>query len=94
MNTMKKMQLFILGILLSNMGFPQSQACFNYQAILRDTDGKIISNEQVQIKISILVDTGLGNIIYSEEHALFSNSNGLINLNIGCGDVISGELMQ
>jgi uncharacterized protein (TIGR02145 family) len=58
-------------------------ARFNYQAVLRDPSGQIISSQQVDVTIKILKSSAQGEEIFSEAHQVTSNEFGLINLQIG-----------
>ncbi len=87
---MKKQILFLLlGVSISLSSLAQTRNNFKYQAVLRDNMGVVIVSEPVQIKISILSETGT--VVYSEEHSLTTNAMGLIILNIGDGTVLSGD---
>ena len=70
--------------------------CFNYQAILRDKEGKPIPSRDLTMRISIIEDsgagTGTGKIIYSEIHSTSTNLFGLVNLKVGCGESPSGDM--
>jgi len=83
--------IIILGLLLTINIFAQTPESFKYQAILRDTEGEIISNEPLSIQIAILKDSETGTEVYLEEHNLTSNGNGLVHFNMGEGNVISGN---
>ncbi len=87
---MKNVTTIALGLILSIVSLAQTPQSFKYQAVIRDIDGNVIKNESVNIMISILQDTETGISVYSEEHATITNSYGLINFNIGEGEVQSG----
>jgi len=90
---MKKLKLiFLFSILLPVQAYLQSPSNFNYQAVLRDNAGTIISNQVVSFRISILESTPLGSAVYSETHDLSTNEHGLANLIIGSGNVLSGDI--
>jgi len=78
--------ILILAISLSG----QNSGGFNYQAIVRDANQNVIVNQTVGIRISILMESASGPVVYQETFSPFSNDYGLINLEIGSGKVISG----
>ena len=61
-----------------------------YQAVVRDADGAIISNESITARIELL--TMQDNQIYYEEvHEINSNEFGILNFTIGEGQALSGD---
>jgi len=68
----------------------QSPDMFSYQAVARDDQGNVLSNQDVSIKISILQGSANGTAVYEEEHSKTTNAQGLVNLMIGDGSVLSG----
>ena len=85
----KNLLTFILAICTVNV-FSQVPAAFNYQAVIRDASGEIISNTEVALRISILQGSEYGNIVYAEIHNVITNNFGLVNLIIGEGDSVNG----
>ncbi|MBL7105125.1 MAG: hypothetical protein ISS18_12415 [Bacteroidales bacterium] len=77
-------------ILFSLLLFAQSPKAFNYQAVVRDTTGNILCNQNISIRSSIIKGSQSGIVIYSETHSDTTNQFGIISLNIGNGNVISG----
>ncbi|GET29380.1 hypothetical protein [Prolixibacter sp. SD074] len=57
----------------------------SYQAIIRDSKGNLIRNQQVGMRISIIQGTIDGKIVYSELQTPTTNTNGLAPLVIGTG---------
>jgi hypothetical protein len=91
-----KNYLKILFILIINIFtikiFAQSPEVFKYQAIVRNTSGDVLANQNVSFRISILKNNTSGTLVYEEIHTVTTNSYGLVNLNIGEGSVVSGSL--
>ena len=79
--------LFLIIPLISN-----SQ--FNYQSLLRDSNGTLITNTTVNYKISFIYDSSSGTPIYSEVHSITAPSDGVFNIVIGEGSVTSGAFNQ
>ncbi|KAA3620804.1 MAG: hypothetical protein DWQ02_28800 [Bacteroidetes bacterium] len=70
--------------------FGQAPQSISYQAIVRGNDFVPLTDQLVNLQISILKESPTGNPVYVESHLVTSNSFGLINLNIGQGEVIDG----
>jgi hypothetical protein len=93
---MKRIGLFLtmmLGVSIFAFAqtFPQGM---NYQAVMRDLDGQVLADQEMNIKITLLGGDVQGKEIYSEVHQVNSNQIGLINLVIGRGDVIKGDMLD
>jgi hypothetical protein len=78
---------FILVILSFTGGnvWAQAPEAFQYQAVVRDTEGNIRANEDVTLTISILEGSANGAILYEESHDVTTNAMGLVDLMIGKG---------
>lgn len=87
---MRKRYLLFGFLFLSFFGYAQTPEKFSFQAIIRTSDGALVSNKQVAIKISILQTSVGGNSVYEETHNPTTNSNGLVTFQIGAGTLISG----
>ncbi len=71
-------------------GFSQAPQKINFQSILRNTNGEVVANKSVSLKISILSGSIGGSAAYSEIHTKTTDPSGLISLQIGNGTVLSG----
>ncbi|MFO7933175.1 MAG: hypothetical protein R6U78_03745, partial [Bacteroidales bacterium] len=67
---------------------PQS---FKYQAVARDAAGMVMANQELNFEISILKSDPGGEVVYSEQHTDTTNQFGLVALDIGSGNVITGD---
>ncbi len=76
--------LFLLAI--ATISYSQAPQAFNYQAILRNTDGTIKTNETVVLQISIIHGQTDGPPAYREIHNTTTSELGLVNLVIGEGE--------
>ncbi len=90
----KHFLLLLLGAIVSVISMAQAQNSFKYQAVLRDTEEKIIANENVQLRMTIIMGVENGTEVYSETHNKETSSLGLIYLNIGEGSVLSGSFQN
>jgi len=88
---MKKILFLILSIFTFAYSFGQAPQKMSYQAVIRNTSNNLVSNSNVGQKISILQGSATGNSVYSETHAATSNANGLVTIEIGTGNVVSGN---
>lgn len=59
---------------------------FNYQAVIRNSSGELITEQDVSVRISILQGSTTGSPVYTETHSVQTNTFGLINLVIGQGE--------
>lgn len=71
--------------------FAQVPQGISYQAIALNTSGNPVVNSNVRIRLSILNNSTTGTNLYSETHLRTTNAQGLFNLVIGQGTVVSGN---
>jgi hypothetical protein len=64
---------------------------FNYQLVVRDTAGQLVSNRPVSMRLSLQRGPQMSNL-YTETHQLTTNSNGLLTTSIGSGIPIYGYM--
>ena len=88
----KKSMLLLVGLFIftSVVLKAQSPQKINFQSIVRNTSGVIVSNKSVNFKITILSGTITGTPVYSETHLKTTDAIGLVSLQIGTGTVVSG----
>lgn len=72
--------------------FAQSPDAFKYQAVIRDASSNIIANQAVGMQMTILQGSATGTAVYQETFAPTTNGYGLVNLEIGSGTVVSGNI--
>jgi hypothetical protein len=82
---MKKFILSGILILSSFAMIAQSPGYFNYQTVIRDNAGNLITDQNVSFRISILKGGASGTEVYSERHDVASNAYGICNIIIGTG---------
>jgi hypothetical protein len=61
----------------------QTPTTFNYQAVLRNTDGTVKKSVNVNIGLEIHQATETGTVVYSETHSTTTSEFGMVNLEIG-----------
>jgi hypothetical protein len=70
---------------ISGQIFSQTPDAFQYQAVIRGSEGNIRANENVTVSISLLQGAADGTLVYAEDHDVSTSDNGLVNLAIGQG---------
>ena len=82
---MIKKYFVLLFFFFLTIGHAQSPEKFTYQSIIKTSAGYLLKNQDVGLKISVLFNSSNGIAVYSEEHTVESNNNGLVTLIIGEG---------
>jgi len=89
---MKKLTFFAAMLIAGLAVFSQAPQSIKYQAVARTVDGDPVINQDISVKISILAGTLAGEVVYSEQHHVETNSMGLFIIEIGNPDlVLSGS---
>jgi len=84
---MKRIYSLLAALLLVLTVNAQSPDKFNYQAVIRNSDGNIRINQSVNIQIAIIEGSVTGTSMYVETFATTTTSVGMVNLVIGNGSV-------
>ena len=83
---MKKKIILLIGVLFLTVStFAQSPEKMSYQSLIRNSADVVLSNEVVNMKISILQSSADGVILYEETQTTQTNINGLVSIEIGSG---------
>ncbi len=90
----KPLYLLLIALLICNFSLAQAPEKFNYQAVIRDNSGELITEQSIDVKISIINNTADGTVLYTEAHNKTTNAYGLVNLIIGEGTVETGTFSQ
>ena len=90
---MKKITLLslITLVFISNL-ISQAPNLMSYQAVIWDASGNLVAEKMVSIKLSILQGSVSGTSVYSENHRVQTNVNGLVSLMIGGGTNTTGKI--
>jgi len=88
---MKKLFLFIFILLPGTLIFSQVPQRLSYQAVIRNSNNVLASNQTVKLRISILKGSPTGEAVYVETHVTTTNANGVVAIEIGGGTVVSGS---
>ena len=79
---MKKTLLFVAMMLCCAMTMFAQNDKISYQAVVRDTENKLVANKSVQVTVNIYNGTAT-TAAYTETQTVTTNLNGLISLQIG-----------
>ncbi|MFM7595495.1 MAG: hypothetical protein ACKO4Y_04885, partial [Flavobacteriales bacterium] len=83
--------IFLAFMVLSSQKFmAQTPEGINYQAVIRKTDGTLVTNAGVAIRIQIKQNSATGTVVYAERQSVMTSQYGLVNFVIGQGTVLSG----
>ena len=88
---MKHTLLFFAVLVLCASMPAQTPQGISHQAVIRDTQGELVTKANLGIRVSILQGSDGGEAIYVETHEPVSNENGLITYVIGQGTPVSGS---
>ena len=88
---MKRIVAFIVVILFTVSAFAQAPEKMTYQVVIRDSQNKLVKNQSIGMRISVLQGSSSGTAVYVETQNQVSNSNGLVSFEIGSGTVVSGS---
>ncbi len=89
---LNRFTLLVLCVIFSLSSFAQAPQGINYQAVMRNSTGAVIANQQVSVKATIHRNTASGTTVYDEKHTVTTNPFGLINIVLGSGTPITGTL--
>lgn len=90
---MRRITVFFAALLLATVQLmAQAPQKFSYQAIIRNEAGVQLSNQYLDVEISILQQSEDGSSnapIYTETHTVKSTAQGVVNLEIGSGKTMN-----
>ena len=89
----KTLSLFAILFVSVAMIFAQPQK-MTYQTVIRDANNELVVNQQVGVKVSILLDSINGGAVFAERHTAFTNSNALVTIQVGTGTTISAATLS
>ncbi len=86
-----KIVLVIICIICFSVLNAQVPSKMSYQAVVRNNSNQLVSNQLVGMRISILQGSINGSAVYVETHSPQSNPNGLVSIEIGGGNSVTGS---
>ena len=76
---MRKLLLFLLVMVISAAALlAQSPQKMSYQAVVRNANNSLVTNQNVSVQITILQGSESGTPVYKETHTTTTNPNGLL----------------
>ena len=91
---MKKFISTAFFALFATLASAQTPEKMSYQAIVRNSSSELLANQSVGIRLNIVQGSANGAVVYTEEHNVTSNGNGLIILEFGEGNNSLGNFDQ
>jgi hypothetical protein len=71
--------------------FAQAPEKMSYQAIIRAQDNSLVTNSNISLRVIVHQGSAAGTTSYQETHSVTTNNNGLVSLEIGTGNVVTGN---
>ena len=87
---MKRIITLLAVFFLTVSAFAQAPQKMSYQAIIRNSAGKLVASTTIGMRISILKGSVVGTAVYIETQTQTTNVNGLATLEIGSGSTVTG----
>jgi hypothetical protein len=88
---MKKFLSSFCSVVFCLMIGGQDNDSLRYQAIVHNTAGEVMAGKAVSVKFSIIAGNINDTVVYSENHNVTTDINGLVSLIIGKGNVEKGS---
>ena len=82
---------FLFGLMLSVLA--QAPYVFNYQTVIRNTEGQPLANQAVSIQLTLQSEDG-NTQFYSETHNLTTSPQGVVSVAVGSGSGSVGNLAE
>jgi uncharacterized protein (TIGR02145 family) len=83
---MKKILTILLILITGGSLLAQVPQKFSYQAVVRNNNGEVISNQNISIKVTLLAGGVSGSAVYTETHSVTSSPLGIVTLLVGDGE--------
>lgn len=90
---MKQLYTLLLTFLTFSL-FAQAPQGFNYQAVVRDSNGQLVVNENVYFRFNIMQNTPTSLPVYTETHYAPTDDLGTVSLVIGQGTPSTGVFAE
>lgn len=88
---MKRFFTILAVVFLTANMYAQSPEKMSYQAVVRNANNNLVTNQSVGMQINILQGSIEGTVVYTETQSPTTNANGVVSIEIGSGTVISGD---
>jgi hypothetical protein len=87
---MKKSISVIVCVFVFTCVMAQMPNKMSYQAVVRNAGNQLVVNQNVGMRISILQGSISGTAVFVETHSPLTNLNGLVTLEVGGGNPVTG----
>jgi hypothetical protein len=77
--------IFYLILLISGFTYAQAPEGINYQAVIRNGSGNLVTGSNIAIRVQIRQGTSTGTVTYQERQSVTTSNQGLVNMVIGQG---------
>ncbi|CAM1359040.1 autotransporter outer membrane beta-barrel domain-containing protein [Tenacibaculum xiamenense] len=84
-NGVKRLSAFLCLFLFSLIAYSQTPEGFNYQSVVRNASGEVLSSTNVGVQFKLHEATADGTVVYTETHTATTNAYGVFNLVVGQG---------
>lgn len=82
---MKRIAVILIALLISMFVWSQVPKKMSYQAVVRNSNGTLVTNSQIGMEINIRVGSPNGSVVYTETQTPTTNQNGLVSIQFGGG---------
>ena len=83
---MKKIILLLVALMIAIMSYAQNSGLgFNYQAVVRKTDGALLANSDVNLRISLYPEQSATAPTWVETHIVHTDNSGCFGITVGKG---------
>ena len=80
---MKKIFTLLAVVFIAAAISAQAPQKMSYQAVIRNTEGNLVTEQEIGMQISILQGSADGTVVYTETQTPLTNKNGLVSIEIG-----------
>ena len=87
---MSKFYAILVAVVITAAAYCESPGKISFQAVIRNSQQILVSNQTIGVRISILQGSINGAPVYVEQQSPVSNNNGKLSLEIGTGQVQTG----
>lgn len=94
MKTFKISLLCLLMCIMSAMSFAQTPEKLSYQAVFRNMYDRLVTNQTVNVQISILQGSAEGTVVFEEIQTVTTNAEGIASFEIGAGTPSVGTMAE
>ena len=91
---MKKITIVFAALLFIVNAMAQAPQKMTYQAVVRNSSNALVVSSPIGIRVSLLQGSATAAPVYVETHTTQTNQNGLLDIQIGGGTIVSGAYIN